>query len=241
MTIRHLAIAATALCIVTVAPAQAFLIDNFATTQSVSRTGVGSNGAGIATAGAVGGTRYTEATVTSGAGTLDLSSNTPIPSAFSHSQGSGVTGSSLLQWDGDTNSTLDFGLGGVDLTDMGISTGIVIRLISTDFPVNITLTVYENASDFSSRTVTLPALAMNIDFFVDFASFIATGAGADFTSVEAITLTMNDTPPTFANADLTIDFIESAPPPNVSEAGTLALFGLGLIGVAVARRRNAKA
>jgi hypothetical protein len=57
MTIKHLAIATAAICILATAPAQAFLIDDFITTQTVSQTGVGSNGAGVATAGAVGGAR----------------------------------------------------------------------------------------------------------------------------------------------------------------------------------------
>jgi hypothetical protein len=109
--------------------------------------------------------------------------------------------------------------------------------VQTDFPINITLNIYENATDFSSTTVMVPFLAMNVDFYIDFASFIASGAGADFTSVEAINLTMNDSTG-FANADVAIDFIEST---SISEAGTLALFGLGLIGVAVARRRYGKA
>jgi len=236
MTIKHLTVATVAICLMAAAPAQAFLIDDFNTLQTVAQTGVGSNGAGIATPGAVGGARYTQATVTAGAGALDLGSDFPINGAFSHSQASGVTGNSLLQWDGDSNSTLGFGLGGVDLTDAGASTGIVIRLLQTDFPVNITINVFENASDYSSTTVVVPFLAMNVDFFIDFASFIPTGAGADFTSVEAINLTINDATG-FANADVAIDFIEST---SIPEAGILAIFGLGLIGVAAARRRNAR-
>jgi hypothetical protein len=101
----------------------------------------------------------------------------------------------------------------------------------------VTVNIYETATDYSTAMVLLPFLAMNLDFFIDFSAFIATGAGADFTSVEAINLTINDTTG-FANADVTTDFIESR---NVSEAGTLALFGLGLIGVAAVRRVRATA
>jgi hypothetical protein len=97
LTIKHLAAATLAIGVLAAAPAQAFLIDDFNTSQTVSQMGVGTNGGGILTAGAVGGARYMQATVTAGAGALDLGTNNPIAGSFSHGQGSGVTGSSLLQ------------------------------------------------------------------------------------------------------------------------------------------------
>ena len=56
----------------------------------------------------------------------------------------------------------------------------------------MTVNIYETATDYSTAMVLLPFLAMNLDFFIDFSAFIATGAGADFTSVEAINLTINE-------------------------------------------------
>lgn len=235
MQLLRLSLTAAALFAVAQSPASAFLIDDFSGTQTVVQSGLGANSSDVAVVGAVGGSRYMEATVTAGNGDLELGSNVPTAGAFSHSQDVGVTGSSLLRWDGVANSALDFGLGGVDLTDGGSSTGIALRLISTDFPVNISLTVWEDAGNYSTAMVLAPALSSNIDFFIDFASFTAIGLGADFASAEAIELSINDMTG-YADADVRIDFIESTT--DVAEPATLALFGLGLIGLGVAQRRR---
>jgi hypothetical protein len=216
--------------------ANAFLIDNFNDTQTVTQTGIGntaSNFGGLG--GAVGASRELTATVTNGTGDLTIGANSPNAGQFTHSADAGVTGHSLLRWDGNADGVLGFGLVGVDLTDASASTGIALKLVSTDFPVNLTFRVYEDGSIFSTATVAAPPLSSNVNFFIDFASFTDTGTGANFADVKAIEFTINDLS-LDADADLRIDFIQSTTN-TVAEPATLAILGLGLIGAGYRRRK----
>lgn len=91
--------------------------------------------------------------------------------------------------DGD-GATLDpTGLGGVDLTDSGASTSFQL-LIGADQPnASATIRVYTTAVDYSEFTVAIPD-APSSELLFDFADFVDTGAGADFTNVGAIVLTI---------------------------------------------------
>lgn len=100
-------------------------------------------------------------------------------------------------WDGNDNdaTTIDFtGLGSVDLTDTGASAGIILENVLADQAGgSATVRVYTDATNFSTRTINIPANAAT-DLFFKFTDFTTGGGtGANFTDVGAIELEINST------------------------------------------------
>jgi Bacterial Ig domain len=101
-------------------------------------------------------------------------------------------GEARLSWDGDTNPNVltPTGLGGVNLTT-GNSSGFRIRLASSTVVAELELAVYGNGTDFSRASRRVPASGSPQDVFIPFSEFrTAGGAGADFSSTGAITMTV---------------------------------------------------
>jgi hypothetical protein len=154
-----------------------------------------------------------------------------------------ATGSALLVWDGaDGDAALDpTGLGGVDLTEGGTQFGFSIQIESNDFPALLVLTVYSTASDFSQVTVSTPggipsgpAQTLGIAF----ASLTATGSGADFADVGAISLLIDGS--SQPQLDISLGAFSTSAVV-VPEPETFVQLSLGLAvlaGMRVSRRRR---
>lgn len=184
---------------ITVSPADAegtmyTLIDSFDTTQQVARaTGGTPNAASVAVATeAIGGFRKLVATLDQPFGTVAMAANDPGSglARLDFSATATATGSRLVTWDGSgtsPGSTHFTGLGGIDLTEGGLNTGISI-VVNADKAGVITTRLYTSASNYSTAAIAFPATGSGVStIFMPFSSFTATaGAGVTLTNLGAI-------------------------------------------------------
>jgi hypothetical protein len=211
------------------------LIDTFDdTTQVIEETSVGSYPNSAVASEALGGTRDMTLIIdTAASADHVLQANRNGNGLFQYFESDG-NGTFELVYDGDNDATtLDpIGLGGVDLT-MGGATRILLASLS-DQDTDLTMTVYSDAGNASELMAVAPMGGdfTNVEFaFSDFVPTI--GAGADFTSVGAIALSI---PVGVSGNDLQIDFITTAGP--VPEPSTLVLMAMGLLGMGMISRRR---
>lgn len=202
-------------------PAQT--IDNFSTTQSLTHTGIGStfgyvnNGGNI-----IGNQREVTITVTEvgASDVLNFQTNTGGLGQMSHSQGSGVKGTTMLVYDGTADSGAagidPGGLGSVDL-ESGGDTAFALLLISSDWGGSVTITYYSNSSTSycSSLTKSIPgghASTLHPRVILFPYSDFGIGSGctnaANKNAVGAITIFIDGT--RNADWDLTVDLIATA-------------------------------
>jgi hypothetical protein len=161
-------------------------------------------------AGILGGTRDMTVTTTAGLPFQRLQAEANLGSTgfFSHSQDSTIIGSTLLEYDGGSVGFNPTGLGGIDVTNGGLVDQIGIRVAVDDLPVDIKLTAFSSATDFSEFTLSLPGgIFTDTDFFINFASFaVAGGSGADFTNLGALQVFIDGQ---IQGTDLIFDFLSS--------------------------------
>jgi len=153
------------------------------------------------------------------------------PHVYYHAQ-LNVIGDTKVHWDGVNEAVLKpAGLGGVDLTDGGASTGFEIKVDYLAAGLNLALQVWDNGSTASAS---LSSLLLGTNF-VPFADFTGT---VNWASIDAIQMVISYPAAAVGQAYIAeIDYIRTNS--SVPEPATLALFGLGLAGIgAVWRRRT---
>lgn len=240
---RLLGTAATVGAVIAIgaSPAFALAIDDFNTIQTVTQTGVGTTGVSASgIADAIFGNRYIQATVTAGSAMERVSSGGLNPGQLAHSQDAGVTGNSLVVWDGDASNgpVIDLAGASSDLTDGGLSNSLIVHIASNDWPTNLTFRFYTTLTDFSELTYVTPGVVMNLPVYLPFATFTGFGGGADFAAVRAISMSIADSIP-HEDLDLRLELLGTGTQ-NIPEPAILGLFGAGLIGTGLfgLRRRN---
>jgi uncharacterized repeat protein (TIGR01451 family) len=203
------------LCVLTPpAGAQSITIDSFATNQaalSLTFPPAGTTASSSASGGGIlGSERDLQINLT--AGVIAGNSLTGVVSSgfYSYSQDATIAGNSMLQWDGsDASPALNAtGLGGIDLTVGGIQDAFLFDVEFDDLPVDVTIVVYSDAGNASSLTFTMPGLLFSsTPFVLPFNTFTTSlGAGADFTNVGAITLSVGSA---VTAPDVVIDFLQT--------------------------------
>ena len=176
---------------------QAVLIDDYSlTSQSVTADNATPTNTSFSTASeVVGGERDIEVTNTAGVGQITVLVDAGPATLSIGSLGNGE-GTALLQYDGtDGSIALDAtGLSSVSLTGDPTGTtpdpaaGLIVLTRSDAAGETLTVTVYTDAANFSTTTITVPLdLSNTVETFVPFSSFVVgSGTGADFTDVGAI-------------------------------------------------------
>lgn len=187
-------------------------IDDFSDPGSggqISSTGVTNPHFTSAAVSAIGGERDMYAERTGGSLSVDLTANV-IADNLAFSLGTATSGFGIVTWDGADASAgvATTGLGGVDLTNGGQSTGLMLNR-GGDLAGSLTLTVHSGANS-STVTETVPALLPALDLiFIPFSSFtVASGSGASFGSAGAVELRI-DGP---SNFDAQIDLFQTHGP-----------------------------
>ena len=238
------AIAAVAL---TAIDSKGLIIDTFATPQTVIAAGVdGSTANGAVSSGGadiLGGVR--DVRLVNGVGTgggnfrLDAYAGAPYNVLQVQQNALNRSGTAYTTWDGIGNDSLDpTGLGGVDFTPNGIEDRFAILAdegSSLDVPV--TITVYSDATHYSSLTEQLPAGATSYYMYFYYGDFVAGGGdgGVDWNSVGAVQMAVTQN----KGSSSYFSFFESNS--SIPEPGTFVLMGAVALAGAAARRRKAKA
>jgi PEP-CTERM motif len=157
---------------------------------------------------------------------------------------SGTQGRGSIIWDGTDGgvgglndsvpgSVDPNGLGGVALNGVG-ETQFTIQVIDTTVDHRLELTVWDTLGNMDTVTKTvLAGFAGNLN--IGFAEF---NPLLDFSTVGAMELFMEGINDPSGGAEIRLKLVSTTTP--VSEPGTLAVLGLGLAGLGLARRRRAK-
>ncbi|WP_442506671.1 beta strand repeat-containing protein [Novipirellula sp. SH528] len=195
---------------------QTQLVDDFSTTQfDISSAGATLQVEGNAAATeAVGGNRDLRINRTSAGGSMQInvdpnvSGGTPVvDGAITFGSSGGATGLAEIIYDGpdDTNTAgveiTPTGLGSVSLSgsspvdplDPGGAdreargAGVIVRTNSENANGELLITIYTDAANFSTKTITLPVTTEFTEQFVTFDGFVTAGGnGADFRDIGAI-------------------------------------------------------
>lgn len=215
--------------------ADAFIIDHFtepATGQTLSVTGSGSaSNTEIGLAGVVGGSRTLLITTVGqfdniSSLTLDVSGT----GSLSMNNGSGQDGTGKIVWDAN-----GAGLGGVDLTVGGTLPYLQARILASDLDLGFSVLITETAAAGGSTAIWTTSLGEGVSFVNQALSSFTNAANVDFTLVDKIVLMLSGP----SAQDTTLDLLEITNTPAVPEPVTMALLGLGGLGLLIRRRRHA--
>jgi len=147
---------------------------------------------------AIGGHRNLYVQLTSAKGSVSLGANSDFPGMLDVASGSASNGIFWVNWDGgNSNASVlnPTGLGQVDITSQGASTGIKLTVAADHDNGFIMLKVFSDASNWSWTSVPISNTAdgsLNDSQFAAFSAFtVGGGTGADFSKVGAIQLAIN--------------------------------------------------
>ena len=178
-------------------------IDNFSSTsQYVSgslhggKTGTSAESA----AEAIGGHRNLFVQLTTTGGGVSLGADSDWPGLLDFSANAASNGIFWVNWDGNNSNASVLnptGLGQVDITSQGASTGLELNAGADHDGGSIMFKVYSNANDWSWTSVSIPnttdgSLNSSDSQYVAFSAFtIGGGTGANFSQVGAIQMSIN--------------------------------------------------
>ena len=183
--------------------ATGMMIDSFATTSqyvSGSLHGGKTGTSSASTSDAIGDHRNLFVQLTTAGGGVSLGANSDWPGLLDFGANSASNGLFWVNWDGYNNNPAVLnptGLGQVDITSQGASTGIELNAGADHDGGAIMLKVYSDANDWSWASVPIPnttdgSLSSSGSQFVAFSSFmVGGGMGANFSQVGAIQLSIN--------------------------------------------------
>ncbi len=172
----------------------------------------------VAGAGILGGERDLEIQMTGG----NINNSTLTASVDSNvlfvECGPLVTGVIRAVWDGvDGSPVIDFTGLGIDLTAAGTYDRFRLGIQADDLPATVTIRVYSDATNHSTRILNLPGGIVSTNYDLYFSDFTGTGgSGANFANVGAVVLEIQ-TQSQQGALDLALDFlvvVGNAPPPS---------------------------
>ena len=150
---------------------------------------------------------------------------------IAYTSGDEMQGIAKVTWDGNDNSATDLaatGLSNADLTSSNpANDAIVLSVIFADAQSDITLTAYEDASNYGTQTLRAPgdvSSGSRVDMVFPFSAFANTGTGEDFSSLGALVLEIDGT--VTSAADISIDNIEAT---NARDYGDLDATNYGIV------------
>ncbi len=228
-------VAAAAALAISPAVSMAVVIDDFSEgAVNMSQAGVGSQSStqmGSSTA-IIGEYRDMDLEVTASLAGLGTDADVLIvPGLLNFSNAAGNQATLLLTWDG--LGVPGAGLGGVDLTEAGIHTGIGVDFLVSDLGATMTFTVVDTSGN-ESKLSQMTGVGANSLFF-DYNSFVPTVLVSDFTAIDTISMEL------FAetNGDYLIQLLQTANPNPEPATAMLGAMGLGGLAAGLRRRRTA--
>ena len=144
-----------------------------------------------------------------------------------------------ITWDGTDNSAAvdTDGLGGVDLID-GTNTGLLLDIDFADLGVNLTFNIWDTSGNTASVSRNFASQVTGEQVFFDYADLV--GGTVDLMNVGAIQLLASGPRAYDVNFSLlqSVNPNPTPPPTPVSAPATIALVGLGMLGVSMTTRRR---